>query len=450
MKKCLRLSILPLFLVSLLFSSCKDEANGGDPNPIISVTVENADVILDQENKRIDILFYEYRTLNNVEATIKLVDGASMYTPLGKNPVTLDLSDTRWGASIVVQTGDELVYYDVFGAIDYPLMSMNITTENGAVVGTATIEQNLKYVNVNFKNVTDLTDVDCEFVLSQNGGQMVSPQTTTCKLDMTKKNTVTCSSTRGGTITYEIRPASSPKDNVPAGWEEVTDRNLPLYMALYTTDDFHGNNAYALLADARASFSVMSKGIGDLMTVPQFYAEDPTATVIINGSATDDLIVVKGQVVNEGTSGSPTAFGVTQYGTTLIGGSGWKVTWQEAKQNDSVAYYAMYGTNMLITDGTQASGLNNVDTDARSAIGRSIVTSDDQGFYVFFVSEKYNDSPGVTVKAVGDIMAEWGCYNAINLQAGSGASMHVAGQPTITPKNGLDAHKLIGCVGVLK
>ena len=63
MKKCLRLSILPLFLVSLLFSSCKDEANGGDPNPIISVTVENADVILDQENKRIDILFYEDRSL---------------------------------------------------------------------------------------------------------------------------------------------------------------------------------------------------------------------------------------------------------------------------------------------------------------------------------------------------------------------------------------------------
>ena len=148
MKKCLRLSILPLFLVSLLFSSCKDEANGGDPNPIISVTVENADVILDQENKRIDILFYEDRSLNNVEATIKLVDGASMYTPLGKNPVTLDLSNTTWGATIVVQTGDELIYYDVFGAIDYPLMSMNITTENGAVVGTATIDQNLKKVNM--------------------------------------------------------------------------------------------------------------------------------------------------------------------------------------------------------------------------------------------------------------------------------------------------------------
>lgn len=449
MKKCLRLSILPLLFAAILFSSCKDDAKKGNPNPIISVTVEDADVLLDQENKRIDILFYEHRSLSSVEATIKLVDGASMYTPLGKNPVTLDLSNTTWGSTIVIQTGDDLVYYDVFGAIDYPLMSMNVTAENGEIVGTATIDQDLKNIRVNFKNVTDLTNIDCEYVVSKNGGAMVSPETNTCKLDMTKTNTVTCSSTRGGTITYTIKPATSPKNNVPAGWEEVTDRNLPLYMALYTTDDFHGNNAYALLADARASFSVMSKGINNLMTIPDFYAEDPTAKVIINGSATDDLIVVQGQVINEGTSGSPTAFGVTESGTTLIGSTGWKVSWQEAKQNDSLAYYAMYGTNALITDGTKSGNLNNVDLDARSAIGRSNVVGEDKGFYVFFVSEMY-ESPGVTVKQVGDIMADWGCYNAINLQGGSGSSMHVDGKPTITPKKGLDAHKLIGCCGVLK
>lgn len=450
MKKCLRLSILPLLFAGVLFSSCKDDAKKGNPNPIISVTVEDADVILDQENKRIDVLFYEYRSLSSVEATFELVDGASLYTPLGKNPATLDLSDTQWGASVVVQTGDELIYYDIFGAIDYPLMGMNVSAENGEVVGVATIDQNLKNITVKFTRITDFSNVDCEYVVSKNGGQMVSPQTTTCKLDMTKSNTVTCSSTRGGTITYSIKPASSPKDNVPAGWEQVTDRNLPSYMALYTTDDFHGNNAYALLADARASFSVMSQGINELKTIPQFYAEDPTATVMINGSATDDLIVVQGQVVNEGTSGSPTAFGVTQYGYKLIGGTGWNVTWQEAKQNDSLAYYAMYGTNALITDGTKAGGLNNVDLDARSAIGISNVTKEDPGFIVFFVSEKYAGSPGVSVKQVSDIMADWGCYNAINLQGGSGSSMHVAGQPTITPKNGLEAHKLIGCVGVLK
>lgn len=449
MKKCLRLSILPLLFAAILFSSCKDDAKKGNPNPIISVTVEDADVLLDQENKRIDILFYKYRSLNAVEATFKLVDGASMYTPLGKNPVTLDLSGV-WGSTIVIQTGDDLVYYNVYGEIDYPLMGMNLTADNGEAIGVATIDQNLKNITVKFRNVADLTNVSCEYIVSKNGGAMVSPETTTCTLDMTKENMVTCSSTRGGTITYTIKPASSPKDNVPAGWEEVTDRNLPSYMALYMTNDFHGNNAYALIADTRANFSVMSKGIKNLMTVPQFYEEDPTATVIINGSATDDLIVVEGQIVNEGTSGSPTAFGVTKYGNTLIGGTGWKVSWQEAKQNDSVAYYAMYGTNALITDGTRSGNLNNVDLDARSAIGRSLITNDDPGYYVFFVSEMYNNSPGVTVKQVGDIMAEWGCYNAINLQGGSGSSMHVNGQPTITPKKGLDAHKSIGCVGVLK
>ena len=315
MKKCLRLSILPLLFAAILFSSCKDDAKKGNPNPIISVTVEDADVLLDQENKRIDILFYKYRSLNAVEATFKLVDGASMYTPLGKNPVTLDLSGV-WGSTIVIQTGDDLVYYNVYGEIDYPLMGMNLTADNGEAIGVATIDQNLKNITVKFRNVADLTNVSCEYIVSKNGGAMVSPETTTCTLDMTKSNMVTCSSTRGGTITYTIKPASSPKDNVPAGWEEVTDRNLPSYMALYMTNDFHGNNAYALIADTRANFSVMSKGIKNLMTVPQFYEEDPTATVIINGSATDDLIVVEGQIVNEGTSGSPTAFGVTKYGNT--------------------------------------------------------------------------------------------------------------------------------------
>ena len=450
MKKCLRLSILPLLFAGVLFSSCKDDAKKGNPNPIVSVTVEDADVLLDQENKRIDILFYEYRSLSSVEATFKLVDGASLYTPLGKNPATLDLSDTKWGTSVVIQTGDDLIYYDVFGTIDYPLMEMKLTAENGEVIGVATIDQNRKKITSKFKNVTDFTDIDCEYVVSKNGGQMVSPQTTTCKLDMTKTNTVTCSSTRGGTITYEIEPATSPKNNAPAGWNEVTDRNLPKYMALYTTDDFYGNNAYVLLSDTRASFSVMSKGINNLMTIPQFYAEDPSAVMIINGSATDDLIVMEGQIVNQGTSASPAAFGVTKAGTILIGGSGWNVTYKEAKQNDSVAYYAMYGTNALITDGTKDGSLNNVDTDARSAIGRSVVTNDDPGYMIFFVSEKYEDSPGATVKQVGDVMADWGCYNAINLQGGSGSAMLVAGEPTITPKNGLDSYKLIGCVGVLK
>lgn len=84
--------------------------------------MQDAKVTIDQANKRIDVLFYEYNPLSAVEITFKFVDGAYLYTPLMKNPATLDLSNTKYGSTIVVQTGDDLVYYDVYGAVDYPIM----------------------------------------------------------------------------------------------------------------------------------------------------------------------------------------------------------------------------------------------------------------------------------------------------------------------------------------
>ena len=113
MKKCLQLSVLPLLLSAVLFCSCKDD-NPGNPNPIVDASVQDAEVTIDQANKRIDVLFYEYNPLSAVEITFKFVDGAYLYTPLMKNPATLDLSNTKYGSTIVVQTGDDLVYYDGF------------------------------------------------------------------------------------------------------------------------------------------------------------------------------------------------------------------------------------------------------------------------------------------------------------------------------------------------
>ena len=90
MKKCLQLSVLPLLLSAVLFCSCKDD-NPGNPNPIVDASVQDAKVTIDQANKRIDVLFYEYNPLSAVEITFKFVDGAYLYTPLMKNPATLDL-----------------------------------------------------------------------------------------------------------------------------------------------------------------------------------------------------------------------------------------------------------------------------------------------------------------------------------------------------------------------
>lgn len=451
MKKCLQLSVLPLLLSAVLFCSCKDD-NPGNPNPIVDASVQDAKVTIDQANKRIDVLFYEYNPLSAVEITFKFVDGAYLYTPLMKNPATLDLSNTKYGSTIVVQTGDDLVYYDVYGAVDYPIMGMVATADDGAIEGRVIFDQNTREITVEFNYVIDPTQVNCEFTLSPEGGKLIG-LTNPCVLDMSKDQTITAESDKsGGPVTYKLKAVESADASiVPDGWEKVSGYTMPSYMALYKTNMLYENEAYVLVADKRAKFSVLSNGYKFLTTLPEFYQQDPTATVIINGSATDDMIVVDGQVINQGRQTTTAGFGVTKAGTILIGDN-FKVEWDKVKQNDSTAHYAMYAVQSLIEKGTLQDGLDAETKDARAAIG---VTS--RGYYVFFVCQKYT-SPGITVEQQRDIMADWACYYAVGLQGGSGSCMLVGGQRTIyssktdasTGLTDKDYYKPVGCVGVLK
>lgn len=451
MKKCLQLSVLPLLLSAVLFCSCKDD-NPGNPNPIVDASVQDAKVTIDQANKRIDVLFYEYNPLSAVEITFKFVDGAYLYTPLMKNPATLDLSNTKYGSTIVVQTGDDLVYYDVYGAVDYPIMGMVATADDGAIEGRVVFDQNTREITVEFNYVIDPTQVNCEFTLSPEGGKLIG-LTNPCVLDMSKDQTITAESDKsGGPVTYKLKAVESADASiVPDGWEKVSGYTMPSYMALYKTNMLYENEAYVLVADKRAKFSVLSNGYKFLTTLPEFYQQDPTATVIINGSATDDMIVVDGQVINQGRQTTTAGFGVTKAGTILIGDN-FKVEWDKVKQNDSTAHYAMYAVQSLIEKGTLQDGLDAETKDARAAIG---VTS--RGYYVFFVCQKYT-SRGITVEQQRDIMADWACYYAVGLQGGSGSCMLVGGQRTIyssktdasTGLTDKDYYKPVGCVGVLK
>lgn len=451
MKKCLQLSVLPLLLSAVLFCSCKDD-NPGNPNPIVDASVQDAKVTIDQANKRIDVLFYEYNPLSAVEITFKFVDGAYLYTPLMKNPATLDLSNTKYGSTIVVQTGDDLVYYDVYGAVDYPIMGMVATADDGAIEGRVVFDQNTREITVEFNYVIDPTQVNCEFTLSPEGGKLIG-LTNPCVLDMSKDQTITAESDKsGGPVTYKLKAVESADASiVPDGWEKVSGYTMPSYMALYKTNMLYENEAYVLVADKRAKFSVLSNGYKFLTTLPEFYQQDPTATVIINGSATDDMIVVDGQVINQGRQTTTAGFGVTKAGTILIGDN-FKVEWDKVKQNDSTAHYAMYAVQSLIEKGTLQDGLDAETKDARAVIG---VTS--RGYYVFFVCQKYT-SPGITVEQQRDIMADWACYYAVGLQGGSGSCMLVGGQRTIyssktdasTGLTDKDYYKPVGCVGVLK
>ena len=429
MKKCLQLSVLPLLLSAVLFCSCKDD-NPGNPNPIVDASVQDAKVTIDQANKRIDVLFYEYNPLSAVEITFKFVDGAYLYTPLMKNPATLDLSNTKYGSTIVVQTGDDLVYYDVYCAVDYPIMGMVATADDGAIEGRVVFDQNTREITVEFNYVIDPTQVNCEFTLSPEGGKLIG-LTNPCVLDMSKDQTITAESDKsGGPVTYKLKAVESADASiVPDGWEKVSGYTMPSYMALYKTNMLYENEAYVLVADKRAKFSVLSNGYKFLTTLPEFYQQE----------------------INQGRQTTTAGFGVTKAGTILIGDN-FKVEWDKVKQNDSTAHYAMYAVQSLIEKGTLQDGLDAETKDARAAIG---VTS--RGYYVFFVCQKYT-SPGITVEQQRDIMADWACYYAVGLQGGSGSCMLVGGQRTIyssktdasTGLTDKDYYKPVGCVGVLK
>lgn len=458
MKKYLKLSVLPLLLSAVLFCSCKDDEKGGNPNPIINATVQNAKVTLDQANKRIDVLFYEHNTLSAVVMKFDFAPGASLYTPLMMNPATLDLSSAKKGSTIVVQTGGDLISYDVFGAVDYPLMELVATADNDQVTGRVVINQNARQITVEFDNVVDPAKIKCAFTVSPEGGELISvagkPATNPAVLDMTKAFDIVAKSTKGGTVTYKVKPVETAATSIVpenGGWVPVQDVTLPSHMALYKTADLFENESYVLVADKRAKFGVMSNGFNFLTKMPDFYKQDPTAAAMINGSATDNLIVVNGQVVNQGAESKPVAFGTSATGTVLIG-KNWNVTWNKVKFGDTVAYNAMFATTMLINQGTKQTGLDAKTKAACSAIG---VTP--RGYYVFFVCSQYA-TPGITPVQMSDIMAEWNSYYAVALQGGSGSCLLAGGKRTIysskvdgaTGLNDKDYYKPLGCVGVLR
>ena len=175
------------------------------------------------------------------------------------------------------------MYYDVYGAVDYPIMGMVATADDGAIEGRVVFDQSTREITVEFNYVIDPTKVDCSFTLSPKGGKLIG--LTNVRFGYVPKDqTITAQSDSSGTVTYKLKAVESADASiVPDGWEKCRAIPCPSYMALYKTNMLYENEAYVLVADKRAKFSVLSNGYKFLTTLPEFYQQDPTATVIING-----------------------------------------------------------------------------------------------------------------------------------------------------------------------
>ena len=150
----------------LIFAACKKEKEEEVvPEPIVGVTVENgdADVTIDQQEKRIDVTFYAYCDLSEVLVSFDLIEGAQMFIPYLKDTVYMDLSKEK-GATVAARVDGQTVVYTMFATIEYALAGVQVKA--GDVDGEVTLYREDRLVRVVFDRPVDPSRVDAELSCS--------------------------------------------------------------------------------------------------------------------------------------------------------------------------------------------------------------------------------------------------------------------------------------------
>lgn len=179
----------------LIFAACKKEKEEEVvPEPIVGVTVENgdADVTIDQQEKRIDVTFYAYCDLSEVLVSFDLIEGAQMFIPYLKDTVYMDLSKEK-GATVAARVDGQTVVYTMFATIEYALAGVQVKAED--VDGEVTLYREDRVVRVVFDRPVDLSRVDVTFLLGASG-TLVDPQSNPVTMDLTEPARFTVASER--------------------------------------------------------------------------------------------------------------------------------------------------------------------------------------------------------------------------------------------------------------
>lgn len=423
----------------LIFAACKKEKEEEVvPEPIVGVTVENgdADVTIDQQEKRIDVTFYAYCDLSEVLVSFDLIEGAQMFIPYLKDTVYMDLSKEK-GATVAARVDGQTVVYTMFATIEYALAGVQVKA--GDVDGEVTLYREDRVVRVVFDRPVDLSRVDVTFLLGASG-TLVDPQSNPVTMDLTEPARFTVASERAGETVYTIEAEIDMGFVVPDGWTEVKDYELPYYMRLYRADDLAGAEAYALVADTNAVFTVTGGGVMRQATMPEYYERNSSSVALINGGTGDDLLVVDGMLVQGKTDTTYAAAGAAAGDTCLIGDA--EVRDGKAYIGGSEACYAMAARSVLIRDGVEISVETEEELAARSAMG---VTS--RGDIVLMICSASALQGGVGVETVRDAMAGFGCAEAVELEGGAAACLFLDGE-RLLPSVG--EYVPLSCVGLMR
>jgi hypothetical protein len=357
------------------------------------------------------------------------------------------------------------------------------------------INNSTRTITIFFERGTDISDVEIKLTLSSDA-HIVNPSSLTARYNL-NDNPVIQIKSGNDNLSYQIvvKYVSKPLRVSRDTWEKQSSfGDLPSHISIYKYKrDVGGKSAKAYIAVAAISekegkFKVLGEKTG-VKTLNIFYQQNSKPAIVLNGgyfwNETSLGLMVRDQqtishiqpIVNRDYRGVATLYYPTQGAFGQEKDHSFSARWVYTSNNILYSYphpapnkagevpcsvpsatypsgaqkwnpiHAISAGPLLIKDGEYKNLWENEMFDSASGVGptyyhpRSAIGYHPYGYVVLFVCEgrdKTPNIPGMTLKNVADILINFGCTEAINLDGGGSSCMLVNGKETIIPsdKNG--------------
>ena len=455
-------SLMTLFLAggALLMTSCSsddDDDNGGSTTskaPFASVTAKDGastmTATVDDTEKTIKFgEFQNTKDMSAVEVTFKMNKGYILKSP-GNLKSEVDLTVPVKVVVVLMNGKTEETY----------TMTAVVPEVPEAVLGAkvdgvdATVGED-KSISIKWQDGMEINHMVFELELAE-GAKVVSPEDLAFDLEFGVGKLVV--NYLNEDITYTVKVTDYKDPLLDMGWTDVTANfgTLPAYIKVYKTEKaagVEGNVAYVAMMGSQAEMGCVGDGASAKKTIAELEADGAYNVYLVGiDSSTVQLMVSDGKLVQANTRVTGT-LGQNEDGSYQISyaytidnkiytfpfvASGNYANPTADKGKAWAPKTAVAGLHMILYEGnilTSANTMTNegaaiyygdADYYARSAVG---ITKYDKIFA--FCGQQVNDSKGVSIPQLAQIMKDFGCEEAIQFEASGTPNMHINKMETV-------------------
>ncbi len=440
-------------------SSDDDDDNGGGGGtagnaPFASVTAKDGSSTLTAtiDDTEKTIKFGEFQNMTNltsVEVTFKMNKGHILKTPENLTS-NVNLMSPVYVTVLLNGTTEET--YTMTAEVPEmpdPVLSAKVN-------GVAATVADDKSITIKWEEGMEINHMVFELELAE-GATVKTPEDCTFDLEFGEGTLVI--DYYGEEIVYTVRATDYKDPMLDMGWADVTANfgTLPAYIKVYKTEKAGGIDnaaAYVVMLGSQAEMGCIGEGVTNKKALKDLETEGDYKVYLVGvDSSITQIMVRDGKIAQADTRISGT-LGQNADGSYQISyahiienkvytfpyrASGAFEAPTVAKGTVWEPKTAVEGLHMILYDGnvlTEAQVITNEglalfykDTDlyARAAIG---VTK--YGKLFVYCGDESGDYIGTTVPQVAQIMKDFGCVNAIQLEAYDSPDLHINKQETVT------------------